>query len=64
MDNLGIVGGAGFVGSTLARHLSKSFKVKVLDVKPVPKDLERKVEYQLCDIRNFDEVGRGLKDYG
>jgi len=62
MNRIGIIGGAGFVGSALARHLSKSFIVKILDKKPIPKGLEGKVEYQRLDVRIYDEVKRGLKD--
>jgi nucleoside-diphosphate-sugar epimerase len=47
---IGIVGGAGYIGSTLANSLSEIFKVKVLDVNPLPRKLEHKVEYQKCDI--------------
>ena len=57
-----IVGGAGFIGSALTGHFSKEFKVQVLDKNPLPKSLEGKVEYQQCDIRNYDEVEQGLKN--
>ena len=57
-----IVGGSGFVGSALARYFNKEFKVRVLDKNPLPKSIERKVEYQQCDIRNYDEVERGLEN--
>jgi len=36
--------------------------IKILDIKPVPKDLEGKVEYHRCDARKFDYVDRGLRD--
>ncbi len=57
-----IVGGAGFIGSALARHFSNEFKVQVLDKNPLPKGLEEKVEYQQCDIRSYDEVEQGLRN--
>lgn len=57
-----IVGGSGFVGSALARYLSKEFKVQILDKNPPPKSLEEKAEYQRCDIRSYDEVEQGLKN--
>ncbi|KUO41188.1 MAG: hypothetical protein AVW06_01655 [Hadesarchaea archaeon DG-33-1] len=57
-----IVGGAGFIGSALARYLSKGFKVQILDKNPPPKGLEEKIEYQRCDIRSYDEVEQGLKN--
>ena len=62
MKRIGILGGAGFVGSALARHLSKSFLVKILDMKPMPKDLKGKMEYKQCDVRRYSDVKRGLKD--
>jgi len=62
MNRIGIVGGSGFIGSTLAAHLSRSFVIKILDIKPMPKDLEGKVEYHRCDVRKYDEVDRGLRD--
>jgi nucleoside-diphosphate-sugar epimerase len=62
MNRIGIVGGAGFVGSELARHLNKSFMIKILDIKPVPKDLEGEVEYQRCNVQKYDEVDQGLRD--
>lgn len=57
-----IVGGAGFVGSSLAKYLSREFKVQILDKNPLPKGLEKKIDYQRCDIRSYNEVKRGLKD--
>jgi nucleoside-diphosphate-sugar epimerase len=62
MNKIGIVGGSGFIGLTLARHLSKSFRVKILDRKPMPRDLEDKLEYEQCDVQKYSEVKRGLKD--
>ena len=62
--NVAIVGGAGFVGSALAKHFSERFGVKVLDKGPLPKELEGKVEYQRCDIRKYGEIKQGLKDMG
>lgn len=59
---ISIVGGAGFIGSALARYFSKEFKVQVLDKNPLPKNLEEKFEYRQCDIRNYDEVEQGLKN--
>lgn len=61
-SEVAIIGGSGFVGSSLARHFSGSFEIKVLDNKPLPKDLESKVDFQRCDIRNYDEVEKGLRD--
>jgi UDP-glucose 4-epimerase len=59
---IGIVGGSGFVGSSLAEHLSKSFQVKVLDIKEPPKSVRNKVDYAPCDVRSYDQVREGLRD--
>jgi UDP-glucose 4-epimerase len=57
---IAIVGGAGFVGKSLARHLSKKFQVKILDVKPIPEDLKGFVTHVHCDVRNYREIANGL----
>lgn len=62
MSKIGIVGGAGFIGSSLARHLSKSFTVKVLDQKPIAEDLKQEVEYRQIDVKKFDSLEHGLND--
>lgn len=59
---VGITGGSGYIGSALARHLSKTFNVKVLDKEPLPKDIKNKVEYEQCDIREYNKVEQGVKD--
>lgn len=55
-----IFGGSGYVGSSLVRYFIKDFDVKVLDNAPLPVDLEGKVDYAKCDIREFDEVAAGV----
>ncbi len=62
MKKIGILGGSGFVGSALARHLGKSFSVKILDMKPMAKDVKGNTEYQQCDVRKYGAVKHGLKD--
>jgi nucleoside-diphosphate-sugar epimerase len=57
---IAIVGGAGFVGKSIARHLVEKFEVKVLDIKPLPKDLKGLVTHVNCDIRNYHEIANGL----
>jgi nucleoside-diphosphate-sugar epimerase len=57
---IGIIGGAGFIGASLARHLIKNFQVKLLDAKPPPKDPKEATNYHYCDIRNCEEVAKGL----
>jgi len=62
MYEIAIFGGSGFIGSSLARYLSDSFKVKVLDKNPVPDHLEGTVHFELCDIRKYDDVKNGVRD--
>ena len=59
---IGITGGSGFIGSYLARHLSKRFRIRLIDIKPVQKELESRVSFQKCDIRNYDEVKEKLEN--
>ena len=59
---IAIVGGVGFVGKSVGRHLSKKFEVKVIDVKPIPEDLEGFVTHVHCDVRNYEEAINGLDD--
>lgn len=59
---IAIVGGVGFIGKSLAKHLSKKFQVKILDVRTPPKDVEDFVAYTHCDVRNYQEVADGLDD--
>jgi len=58
---IGIVGGSGFIGSSLAKYLSSSFRVKILDVKE-PKNKLKSLTFELCDIRNFEQVKKALND--
>lgn len=57
-----IVGGSGFFGSHLARHMSEVFEVKVLDVKPLPEDLSDEISFQKCDVRRYESVKSGVED--
>ena len=59
---MGITGGAGYVGSSLARHLVKSFDVKLLDVRAPEQKLQGNTSFQLCDVRNYEEVKDALEN--
>lgn len=60
-QKVAIVGGAGFVGFSLAKYLSSIFNVKILDIKE-PTDLPNEVMFNLCDIRKYSNVERALSD--
>lgn len=62
MHKIGIVGGAGYIGSALSEYMCNTFRVRVIDKSLPPSNLKNKVEYQECDIRDYDELKRGLKD--
>lgn len=59
---MGITGGAGYIGSSLSKHLVRSFNVKLLDVKAPKKKLQGNTSFQLCDVRNYQEIREALKD--
>ena len=58
---VGITGGAGYIGSSLAKHLSQPFNVKIFDIRPPRQEISNRVEFQACDIRNFDETKKKLE---
>jgi nucleoside-diphosphate-sugar epimerase len=56
-----IVGGAGYIGSSLARNLSKKYDVVVVDVRePIEKIPGSK--FKICDIRKYEEVTKTLEE--
>lgn len=59
---IGIIGGSGFIGSSLAMHLSDKFETKVFDKRPVPNDIKNKVDFQQCDIREYNTVRDKVKN--
>lgn len=59
---IAIVGGAGFVGESLAKHLSRKFQVEILDIRAPRESLEKFLNYTKCDIRHYQEVVDGLDD--
>ena len=63
-QKIGIVGGSGFVGSAIARHLIKSYKIKIVDIKPISLEWlkESEIEFEKCDIRKYSQVKESLED--
>ena len=60
-QNITIVGGSGFIGGFLARRLSDTFRVKVVDLRPISKDLEDVVSFEKVDIRSYNSVREVIK---
>jgi nucleoside-diphosphate-sugar epimerase len=57
-----IVGGAGYIGSALADHLSSAFDVKVVDKNILPKKLaSNNLEYECCSIVEYDQTRHALE---
>jgi UDP-glucose 4-epimerase len=59
---IGVVGGSGFIGSSLAGYLSGNFYVRVLDVREPPEGVRGMVDYVFCDVRDYGQVREGLRD--
>jgi UDP-glucose 4-epimerase len=59
---IGIIGGSGFIGSSLATHLIKRFRVKIIDIKRPNIQFPKNFEYTTCDLRNCQEVEKALVD--
>jgi len=57
-----VIGGAGFVGFSLAKHLSPLFDVEILDIKKPKKGKLDNCVFKLCDIRDCTQVKRALAD--
>jgi len=55
--------GAGFVGSALAKYLSRHYRITTFDLNPEPpllKDAEN-IRHKTCDVTNYDEVKKKLE---
>jgi UDP-glucose 4-epimerase len=59
---IGITGGAGYIGSSLARYFAGFFEVKILDVKAPRERFEAHIKFQKCDVRNCRDVKKALED--
>lgn len=59
---VGITGGAGYIGSSLAKHFVRAFNVKLLDVRVPKQRFDDAVSFQMCDVRNYGEVKKALED--
>jgi len=59
---IGVVGGSGFIGNSLARYFSQDFDIEILDVKPPTSSLNRSVSFRYCDVRSYENLRNALSD--
>jgi nucleoside-diphosphate-sugar epimerase len=59
---IGITGGSGFIGFSLAKHLVRFYNIKLLDIKVPEQGFNTGVRFQQCDVRNYEEVKKALED--
>jgi len=59
---IGITGGSGFIGFSLAKHLVRFYNIKLLDIKAPEQGLNAGERFQQCDVRNYEEVKEALED--
>jgi nucleoside-diphosphate-sugar epimerase len=60
-ETVGIFGGAGYIGSSIARHLKNRFEVKVFDLKKPLIEMSN-IAFQTCDIRDANQVRECTKE--
>ncbi len=60
-SRIGITGGAGYIGSSLAPRLSEVFDIKMLDVRE-PRSIPTDCTFQPCDVRDYDSLSKCLSD--
>lgn len=58
---IGITGGSGYIGSSLAKHLAGAFDVRLLDVRVPKQRFSEAVSFQVCDVRNYEDVKKVLE---
>jgi nucleoside-diphosphate-sugar epimerase len=57
-----ITGGSGYVGSSLGKYLSRSFEVKLLDVAKPRCNNDASLNFQACDVRNYEQLKKSLEN--
>jgi nucleoside-diphosphate-sugar epimerase len=59
-QRIGIVGGSGYVGFSLARYLSQEFEVTILDVRSL-EDPNFDLAFRQCDVRSYENLCKALQ---
>ena len=60
-NRIAVIGGGGFVGFSIAKHLSTIFDVKILDIKQ-PVNMPKNMVFESCDIRRYSNIKRMIVD--
>jgi nucleoside-diphosphate-sugar epimerase len=58
---VGVFGGSGYIGSSIAKHLTNYYSVKLFDLKE-PKSPFPDMNFSSCDIRDYSQVEDCIKD--
>ena len=61
VNRIGIIGGSGYIGSSLAKTLRGDFSVKIIDVNP-PKDNLENIAFVECDITEYEDLEKAVSD--
>lgn len=56
-----IIGGSGFLGTQLTKHLLPRFKVRVIDTRAPPRNQNPNVETRICDILKLSDLESALE---
>jgi nucleoside-diphosphate-sugar epimerase len=59
---IGITGGTGYIGSSLASRLSKEFNIIAIDRKEPKNLLPKNVVFKKCDITKYEEISYAIKE--
>ena len=57
---IALTGGSGFIGFSLARYLAKYFNIRILDIRQPDQALGVGMSFQVCNVKNFEEVKKSL----
>ena len=57
---IGITGGSGYIGSSIAKKISTSYNVKLIDIRPPKQKLPEKVSFEECDLRDYNRVKKAI----